>query len=166
MSYLKIRANLANIGNATSAYRTNYYMESVGTTINNAAQYWRGNTLRNPDLKPEAISTQEIGLEAAFWKNRIRLDLAYYHKETTDQIMTVQMPSSTGYYYKLINAGKVTNSGVEISLSADILLLCPSATEREHFVEGRPDYRYRTGHRRTAWCVAFRQHHRYRSAAR
>ena len=120
MSYLKIRANLANIGNATTAYRTNYYMESVGTTINNAAQYWRGNTLRNPDLKPEAISTQEIGLEAALWKNRIRLDLAYYHKETTDQIMTVQMPSSTGYYYKLINAGKVTNSGVELSLSADI----------------------------------------------
>lgn len=121
MSYLKIRTNLASIGNATSAYRTNFYMQSVGTTINNAAQYWRGNTLLNPDLKPEAISTKEIGIEAAFWKNRIRFDLAYYHKQTTDQIMTVQMPSSTGYYYKMINAGKVTNSGVELSISGDII---------------------------------------------
>ena len=121
LSYLKVRGNIASVGNATSAYRTKYYMQSVGTTINGAAQYWRGNTLLNPDLKPEAIKTSEIGMEAAFLKNRIRFDFALYHKTTTDQIMTVQMPSSTGYYYKLINAGKVTNSGCEISLSADII---------------------------------------------
>lgn len=121
MSYLKIRTNLASIGNATTAYRTNYYSESVGTTINGAAQYWRGNTLLNPDLKPESITTKEIGIEAAFLKNRIRLDLAYYHKTTTNQIMTVQMPTTTGYDYKMINAGKVTNRGVELSLSADII---------------------------------------------
>lgn len=121
MSYFKIRTNLASIGNATTAYRTNYYSESVGTTINGTAQYWRGNTLLNPDLKPEAITTKEVGIDAAFWENRIRLDLAYYHKTTTDQIMTVQMPTSTGYVYKMINAGKVTNSGVELSISADII---------------------------------------------
>lgn len=121
LSYLKIRANLASIGNATSAYRTKYYMNSVGTTIGGAAQYYMTTTMLNPDLKPESISTMELGLEAAFLKNRLRLDFAIYNKTTTDQIMTVEMPSSTGYRYKLINAGKVVNKGVELTISADII---------------------------------------------
>lgn len=121
MSYLKIRANIAKVGNATSAYRTQYYMTPVGTTINGNAQYYRGNTLLNPELKPESITTKELGIEAAFWKNRVRLDLAVYDKTTTDQIMTVEVPVSSGYGYKLINAGKVSNRGVELSLNVDII---------------------------------------------
>lgn len=121
LSYLKIRANIAKVGNATSAYRTQYYMTPVGTTINGSAQYYRGSTLLNPDLKPEAITTKELGLEAAFWKNRVRLDFALYDKTTTDQIMTVQVPVSSGYGYKLINAGKVVNRGVELSLNVDVI---------------------------------------------
>lgn len=121
MSFLKFRANFAKVGNATTAYRTKYYMTPVGTTINGNAQYYLGSTLLNPDLRPESITTMEVGVEAAFWKNRVRLDLAWYNKTTTDQIMTVEVPFSTGYGYKLINAGKVVNQGVELSLNVDLI---------------------------------------------
>ena len=50
-------------------------------------------------------------------------------------------------------------------LSADILLLCQSATEREHLVEGRPDHRYRTGCSRVAGCIALRFYDCHRSDA-
>ncbi len=120
LSYLKLRANYANIGNATSAYRTGIYYSSAGTNINGVSQYYQATTLANPNLKPEDITTYEFGIEAAFWKNRIRVDAAYYNKTTKDQIMSVEVPTSTGYRYSLINAGKVANKGAEISISADI----------------------------------------------
>lgn len=119
LSYLKIRGNYAKIGNATSAYRTGTYFSAAGN-IGGVSQYYLPTTLPNSNLKPEKILTRELGIEAAFWKNRIRLDLALYNKETSDQIMSVEVPTSTGYRYSLVNAGKVTNKGLEISLSADI----------------------------------------------
>jgi TonB-linked SusC/RagA family outer membrane protein len=128
LSYLKVRANLAQIGNATTAYRTglNYINPTseatpTSATVNGVGQYYRAHTLNNPNLKPESVNTKEVGVEAAFLKNRIRLDLALYSKTTTDQIMTVEVPTSTGYRYSLINAGKVTNKGLEATLSADVI---------------------------------------------
>jgi TonB-linked SusC/RagA family outer membrane protein len=127
-SYLKIRANIAQVGNATTAYRTGIYYISpaaettpTSSTINGVSQFYKPKTLSNPSLKPESVNTKEIGMEAAFLKNRIHLDMAYYTKTTSDQIMTVEVPVSTGYRYSLINAGKVKNKGFELSLSADIL---------------------------------------------
>ena len=124
LSYLKIRGNIAQIGNATTAYRTGKYLVSPTTTsatINGVSQFELSNTLENANLRPENVNTKEIGIEAAFFKNRIRLDLAYYNKTTSDQIMTVETAVSTGYRYKLINAGKVTNNGLELTLSADVI---------------------------------------------
>jgi TonB-linked SusC/RagA family outer membrane protein len=128
LSYLKVRANIAQIGNATTAYQTNLYYVSptsettpTSSTINGVSQYYMPKTMANANLKPESINTKEVGIEASFLKNRIHLDLAYYNKTTSDQIMTVEVPVSTGYRYSLINAGKVTNTGVELTLAADII---------------------------------------------
>ena len=128
LSYLKVRANIAQIGNATTAYKTGLYYVSptseatpTSSTINGVSQYYMSKTLANPNLKPESINTKEIGIEAAFLKNRIHLDLALYNKTTSDQIMTVEVPVSTGYRYSLINAGKVTNKGLELTVSGDII---------------------------------------------
>jgi TonB-linked SusC/RagA family outer membrane protein len=128
LSYLKIRGNIAQIGNATTAYRTGLYyvtpaseVTPTSSTINGVSQFYKSKTLANSNLKPESINTKEVGIEAAFLKNRIHLDLSYYNKTTSDQIMTVEVPVSTGYRYALINAGKVTNKGLELTLSADII---------------------------------------------
>ena len=120
LSYFKIRANWANIGNATSAYRTGIYYTSPGQAISGQSQFSLPTTLANPNLRPENINTKEIGIESAFWNNRIRLDAALYSKKTTDQIMQIEVPRSSGYSYEYINAGRVDNKGVEISLGVDI----------------------------------------------
>ena len=120
ISYLKLRANWANIGNATSAYRTDIYMSSPGSTVNGQSQFSISNSLNNPDLRPENINTREVGIESAFWQNRIRLDVALYNKITRDQIMNIEVPSPSGYSYQLINAGRVDNRGAEVSLGMDL----------------------------------------------
>ena len=120
VSYLKVRANWANIGNATSAYRTGIYYTSPGSAINGQSQFSLPTTLANPNLRPENITTMEAGLESAFWQNRVRLDVAVYKKTTRDQIMTIEVPRSSGYSYELINAGRVDNKGIEVSLGVDV----------------------------------------------
>lgn len=68
------------------------------------------------DLKPQNQSAFEIGADLRFFDNRVRLDATYYRNVTTDQIVSIDVPRSTGYFTNNINAGKLTNNGVEITL--------------------------------------------------
>ena len=120
LSYLKVRANWANIGNATIAYRTGLYYSSPGVSINGQSQFALPTDLANANLRPENINTIEFGIESAFWQNRVRLDLAVYNKITRDQIMRIEIPRSSGYSFQYLNAGRVDNRGAEVSLAVDI----------------------------------------------
>lgn len=122
LSFLKLRGGWAEIGSATSAYRNRayYYSEDEGS-FNGVAQIYKSTVYPNPDLRPESIKTWEIGAELGFLHDRLHLDVAYYHKTTTDQILNVTVPYSSGYGAMLINAGEIQNKGVEIQLRGDIL---------------------------------------------
>jgi TonB-linked SusC/RagA family outer membrane protein len=72
------------------------------------------NVAGNPLLKPERTKTVEFGTELRFLKNRIGLDVTYYRKVDTDQIVSVPTPGSTGYINQKINAGEIENKGWEI----------------------------------------------------
>jgi TonB-linked SusC/RagA family outer membrane protein len=75
------------------------------------------NNITNQDLSWESTASFDIGLDAAFLKNRISLTLDYYQKKTSDLLLQVSIPRSTGYSTTLINAGGVENKGVEVGLS-------------------------------------------------
>lgn len=117
LDMLKIRGSWANVGNDTSAYRiTDYY-----TNSSYSSSYVLPGTLNNPLLKPENTESWEVGLEAHFFKNRLSIDAAYYDANTTNQILSVPTDQITGANYKLINAGKVNNHGVEVTLGAKLV---------------------------------------------
>lgn len=74
-------------------------------------------TIGNPVLKPEITTSVEFGTELGFFSdNRLSLDFTYYRNSSRDQILTIPIANSTGYGFKVINAGKVENNGVEIAL--------------------------------------------------
>ena len=56
-----------------------------------------------------------MGLECKLFKSRLNFDVAYYHSETTDQIITVPIDQAVGATSVVVNAGCVRNRGVEIS---------------------------------------------------
>ncbi len=122
LSFLKLRGGWTEIGNATTAYRNRayYYLYSDGA-FNGTTQIYKSTTYPNPDLKPESIKSWEVGAEIGFVRDRIHLDLTYYKKNTTNEILSVSLPYSSGYGSKLLNAGKIENKGIEIQLKADIL---------------------------------------------
>lgn len=120
LSFLKLRGGWAKIGNATSPYRLGSYYSVISYPFDGTTLYYNPTTYPPRDLRPEMVKTWEAGIEANFLHNRIRLDAAYYQRTTTDQIMSANIAASTGYGSMYINAGKVSNKGLEVSLSADI----------------------------------------------
>ena len=121
LSFWKLRAGWAEIGGATSPYRNRAYYYAATDAFNGVAQIYKSTVYPNPDLKPESIKTWELGTEFGFLHDRLHFDLAYYHKTTTDQILNVRIPYSSGYSSLLINAGKIENKGIELQVRGDIL---------------------------------------------
>jgi outer membrane receptor protein involved in Fe transport len=121
LNFLKLRASWAKIGSATSPYYNGSYYTAESSGMKGVGLFRMPSTYPPLGLRPEMIKTWEVGVEANFFDSRLRLDAAYYHKNTSDQIMQVNVSRATGYSSMLLNAGEIENKGVEIQLAADIL---------------------------------------------
>lgn len=115
MDFAKVRASWAQVGKAT----TPYSISQVYTVTKYNFNLLSGNPpqiLVNKNLMPEISSSFELGFDVRMFMGRIGLDFTYYNEQTKNQILAIATDQSTGYYQKLINAGLITNSGVEIML--------------------------------------------------
>lgn len=116
LSFGKVRLNWAQVGGDTDPYRLgNVYLanDNFGTDPN----YQLPTTLNNPFLKPEKTNSYEVGTELKFLNNRLGIDFTYYNNVTTNQIIPVPTSATTGYTQQVINAGKVTNKGIELLIT-------------------------------------------------
>jgi TonB-linked SusC/RagA family outer membrane protein len=78
--------------------------------------------LGNPDLKPERSAEHEMGFETQMLNQRLSLDVTYYSKITTDALYSAVLPPSFGSVAsQLRNLASVKNSGVEVSVTAQLL---------------------------------------------
>ncbi|TDT47413.1 TonB-linked SusC/RagA family outer membrane protein [Maribacter spongiicola] len=112
LSFGKIRGGYAEVGSDTDPYQlANTYTGSIPFLGN--VPFDLGNTNRNPALLPEQKKTYEVGLEMAFFKNRLSFDVTYYNEETSDLITPVQIDPATGFTATFTNAGKLQNKGIE-----------------------------------------------------
>lgn len=121
INYAKLRASVAQVGSGgTTPYRTAYTYLLARTS---AGGLYPDSALANPrimpneNLRPLKTTTFELGAEAQFFKNRFGFDIAVYWGNTKDQILTRTLDRASGYDYSIINAGKVKNTGIEISLN-------------------------------------------------
>jgi TonB-linked SusC/RagA family outer membrane protein len=116
LSYAKIRANYAEVGNSAPALSIKDVYNKP-TPFGGATLFGVPATKNNSKLKPERTESYEIGLEANFVKNRIGLDVSYYKSNSVDQILPVAVSTATGYDYEFVNAGEIENHGVEATLN-------------------------------------------------
>lgn len=128
LTFGKLRASYAYAGNDADPYQIDpYYTAAViraggyGVTnypVAGIPAYEKGSVLGNPNLKPEISKEFEIGADLRFFNNRFGIDAAYYKKTTTDLIMTATIAASSGYLYQTSNLGQISNSGIELQLTA------------------------------------------------
>ena len=101
----------------TQAYAGGYYTTVVNFPMNGTNAFQTSSTMGSTSLKPEMTSEFEVGLNLQFFKGRLGLDAAYYHRTTSDQIFTLPVDPSSGYTYMVTNFGEVRNQGIELLLN-------------------------------------------------
>ncbi|PSL49712.1 TonB-linked SusC/RagA family outer membrane protein [Chitinophaga niastensis] len=122
LSFGKVRGSLAAVGNDADPYRIYNTYDFVPPFGSNPVSQFSA-TLYNKDLKPERTTEIETGVELKFLDNRVGLDLTYYRRTTKDQIISLAMPTATGFTSAYVNGGSVENKGVEIGLNLNPIRL-------------------------------------------
>ena len=113
LSYGKLRAAYAEVGNDATPYRTQPRLVPQTTTGGGFLYDFYGG---NPNLKPERGQSYETGIELRFFQNRVSFEGTYFNKRNYDQITTQRLSYGTGFIFGLLNGGEVRNSGVEMQL--------------------------------------------------
>jgi len=122
LDYAKLRVGWTEVGNDAAPYSlVDPYV--ARTPFGGVPRYTASSSLRNFDLKPERTEAWEMGGEFQFLDNRLGLDLTYYNKSTSNQIVPSQVSALTGFTSRYVNAGTIRNSGIEIRATATPLRL-------------------------------------------
>src|SRR5690606_20365061 len=90
----------------------------LGYTTNEPYYSSTQTSMANPALGWEKTTQYNIGLDFAILNNRITGRLDMYKSFTDDLIMSVNIPTLTGYPNIFANIGKTNNQGVELTLNA------------------------------------------------
>ncbi|MBZ4189182.1 SusC/RagA family TonB-linked outer membrane protein [Niabella beijingensis] len=115
LNFLKLRGGWSKVGSSADPYQLINIFNFNAPFLGNP-QLITSTVDLNPELKSETTNSAEAGLEAAFFNNRVRLDLNVYNTNSIDQILKVDVTAATGYNQKLMNAGKINNKGIEVQL--------------------------------------------------
>jgi len=113
-NYWKLRASWAKVGIAGLPYQLDKYygISDFTGSVDVPGVY------PNPLLKPEENTNIEAGMDFSILKNRLSYNFTLYQNDTENQIITIPTLYESGYSSRVINAGKVRNRGVEMTLNA------------------------------------------------
>ncbi|HOM63655.1 MAG TPA: SusC/RagA family TonB-linked outer membrane protein [Dysgonamonadaceae bacterium] len=114
ISFMKLRASWAQVGNDTDPYKTSQYYN----TSSFPGSLQLPTTLYNREFKPEISTNYELGFDYRMFEDRLGIDFTYYNNRTKNQILDAPIDPTTGYTRATINSGTVQNYGLEIELNA------------------------------------------------
>ena len=122
ISYGKLRASWAQVGNSApvQALVTPYTYGALFLG-NPYINYTNGNQLNNPYLKPEQTRSREAGVDLTLFHDKINFNGTVYSTKAFNQIITAQTAPETGFSTRYVNAGEITNKGIELSANAKII---------------------------------------------
>ncbi len=113
LSFGKIRANYAEVGNDTNPYQI-FNTYAVGASFNGSPTASNPTSFNNPELKAETSKDFEVGMEVQMFKNRFGFDVSYYKRKTVDLITPIDVSTSTGATSLWLNGADMENKGIEL----------------------------------------------------
>lgn len=75
----------------------------------------------NPDLAIEKVQKANIGIDLTTWNNRARFTVDLYRNRTVDMYVSQPLSFTSGFASQNINAGVMTNKGIEAQVSVDVV---------------------------------------------
>ena len=123
LSMLGLRASWGIVGRAPD--KDYLFFETYNTSY---STYGKGNdteatailsTLKLTNLKWEKTTSYNLGFNLGFLDDRFEIDFDYYHKNTTDLLQGLSIPTVTGYStVAYANVGRMVNDGWELNFTA------------------------------------------------
>lgn len=117
LSFLKLRASIAQVGNDAQPYQLATTYAGITQQFSGQPQFTLGDAMANAGLKPELTRSTEGGVELELLNGRAIIDATWYAKATRNQIINIPVSPTSGFASQAINAGEVTNNGFEALLS-------------------------------------------------
>lgn len=121
ISNLKLRLSAGVTGNqeigqylSLATLNSNTYFFGDRTYIGFAP-----NRIANPDLGWETTAQYDAGVDLSLFKNRINIVFDAYYKKTTNLLLNVPIPYTTGQSTALQNYGSVENKGIELGINTE-----------------------------------------------
>ena len=116
---LKVRASYGVTGNNQIPSYSSLATLSTQRYIFNDVLYSGAvpGSIANPDLKWETTDQYNIGVDLGFFKSRVMINADYYYKLTTDLLLEVQLPVSSGFNKAIKNVGSISNQGWELGIN-------------------------------------------------
>lgn len=115
LNYAKLRANYnKNANDNIDVYGLDLtYPNGANFPYGNVVGLTVGNRLPDANLKPETVTSAEVGGEFQLFDNRVNIDVSAYTQNSKGQVITVKVPNTTGFPTLLINVGETKNFGYE-----------------------------------------------------
>jgi iron complex outermembrane receptor protein len=121
VSFGKLRASYGLVGNHPQIYQANVAYNQYNLAYgggNLLYQQPNGSKFGNNGLQSEQKRETEFGLDARFLQGKIGLDVSYYNNKVKRQILYSTTSPSSGSGSALINAGDLSNHGIEAAINA------------------------------------------------
>lgn len=117
---LKIRASYGVTGNSQiPAYQSTSDLSPRNYIFNGVlVSGYAATRMANPDLKWEQTRMMNLGMDMSLLDNRLNVSVDYFNNRTTDLLLNVSIPQSTGFGTLLKNTGSLTNRGFELGVDA------------------------------------------------
>ncbi len=119
VNQLKLRVAYGQAGNF-AAFGSKYTSFN-GVIIDGTPASQIINIIGNPDIAPERQSEFEFGFDLGLLQNKISLDATYYIKTVEDLLLQAQVPSSSGFSTKFVNAADLQNKGLELGIDLNLV---------------------------------------------
>lgn len=124
LSFAKLRANYGQVGIEPALYinRDIYFTSTAGSEgwgdyldgANYGGTVRRGAIQGNDNLTRETVTEWEVGTDFRVLNDKLSVGFTYYNRVTSDAIMEIETPATTGYSSSWQNAAEISNKGIEI----------------------------------------------------
>lgn len=121
LSDAKLRLSVGSTGNQEIAdYLSLASLGSVNYSFGgNIFTGFSPTRLSNPNLKWEKTTQYNAGLDVGLFERRISIVFDAYYKKTSDLLVNVPVPLTSGYTSVLQNIGAVENKGIELGITTE-----------------------------------------------
>ncbi|MFH5834316.1 SusC/RagA family TonB-linked outer membrane protein, partial [Halalkalibaculum sp. DA3122] len=104
--------NYSHLGTVSTANYTLNSQEVSGRTVTN---------LGNPNLGWEEVQQVNLGLNMSMLEDRLNFTLDAYEKITSNMLLNIETPFTSGFNEAVVNRGEVTNQGIEFEVNSTIV---------------------------------------------